>query len=375
MTTNNLTERQTLFIIKEQLVRPIAYNRVFARIGGGAAAALMLSQAWYWTQTEIVQKRGGWFYKSAKQWEEETGLTRREQETARKKLKERGLIQETLKGIPATVNFRINQERLFELLAQVNTESRLDKPAESDQSVQSSMSECANNSTKAPNKEQQKSQTITENTTENTQETTEQRIHLESRSINNTKEPLSASPPASLSFQIQDSGNLPSESLADASISSLSELQSQPEVDGLDANNKSETTRSYELSDTDPASQVFNDWREVMEYPEAIFNKKYRSAIASRLKEGYSVKDLKLAIRGALFSPWHMGKNDAKMVYDDIELICRDGTKVETFRKLALAKGVESKTAMTKSSYVEHGAHNASSTKSTRSEWVAGKRI
>jgi len=171
--TSNTTERQ----IKDLLSRPIAYNRVFARIAGGATTALMLSQPWYWTQTETVRKRGGWFYKSAKEWEDETGLTRREQETARKKLKARGLIEERLRGIPATMNFRIKQERLIELLTVETT--TMDKSAPADQ-LNPSMDETTCEITKAPDKLDQNSHTITENT----QESTKQRISLD----NSTKD-------------------------------------------------------------------------------------------------------------------------------------------------------------------------------------------
>lgn len=342
-------EEEALLTIKEQLGRPIAYNRVFAHIGGGVSAALMLSQAWYWTQTETVRKRGGWFYKSAKQWEEETGLTRREQETARRKLKGQGLLEEQLRGIPATLNFRINQERLIELLKLESVQTSLDKSVTTKQKSASSLDETSLRLTKAPDKQDQSSHSITENT----QEITKQRIYSESTS-NNNKEPLSASPSAPKVFE--DSSFSPLENAAEAEFDT--ELSRPPITEQAPTVHK-----SYKPADTDYASQVFNDWREVMEYPGAVFNKKYCTAVASRLKEGYSVSDLKLAIRGVLYSEWHMGKNEAKMVYDDLELICRDGPKVEKFKKLALTKDVHSETPMTKSKFVERDVKNAISTK------------
>ncbi len=109
---------------------------------------------------------------------------------------------------------------------------------------------------------------------------------------------------------------------------------------------------------SDPASEVFNDWREVMERPEAIFNKKTRTAVASRLKEGYSVTDLKLATRGILFSPWHMGKNDNKEIYDSLALICRDGNQVEKFKTFALTNRVTASDALQKHNYAMQEAIN-----------------
>ncbi len=48
----------------------------------------------------------------------------------------------------------------------------------------------------------------------------------------------------------------------------------------------------------------------------------------------YSVDDIKEAIQGCKLSPYHNGKSGETggKVYDDIELICRDSTKLEKFR-------------------------------------------
>jgi hypothetical protein len=189
----------------------------------------------------------------------------------------------------------------------------------------------------APNRLDQTSRTITENT----QKTTDKKIQSEN-TISRLKEalPAPASPSAFSGLKSQ------------SSVVELVQVTDSNSARGLTVESileKTKPAKSYVLVDSDAASQVFNDWREVMEYPEAVFNNKYRISIASRLKEGYSVADLKLAIRGVLFSPWHMGKNEAKMVYDDIELICRDGTKVEKFKKLALSNSIGPDTPMTKS--------------------------
>ncbi len=61
---------------------------------------------------------------------------------------------------------------------------------------------------------------------------------------------------------------------------------------------------------------------------------KRRRRIEARLREGYSVSDLCEAIDGCSKSPFHQGENDQGRKYDDIELICRDGAKVEQFRDL-----------------------------------------
>ncbi len=86
--------------------RPIAFNREFVRIGAGITGALMLSQAVYWSKR--TKSREGWFYKTQSEWEEETGLTRREQETARKRLVSAGVLEEKRQGIPCRMFFRVD---------------------------------------------------------------------------------------------------------------------------------------------------------------------------------------------------------------------------------------------------------------------------
>lgn len=100
-----------------QLVdRPIAFQRSFVRLGVGITGALLLSQIVYWQN----RMEGQWFYKTQADLEEETGLTRYEQEGARKKLVSCGVLEEAKRGIPAKLYFRVNQERLEELLVGEN---------------------------------------------------------------------------------------------------------------------------------------------------------------------------------------------------------------------------------------------------------------
>jgi len=54
----------------------------------------------------------GWIYKTQAEIEEETGLSRREQETARKTLKALGFLEEKYKGIPRKLYYRLNLEAI-----------------------------------------------------------------------------------------------------------------------------------------------------------------------------------------------------------------------------------------------------------------------
>jgi hypothetical protein len=92
--------------------RPVAFQRSFVRLGVGVTGALLLSQMVYWHN----RTDGNWFYKTQAELEEETGLTRYEQEGARKKLLIAGVLEEVKKGIPAKLYFRVNESALQALL-------------------------------------------------------------------------------------------------------------------------------------------------------------------------------------------------------------------------------------------------------------------
>jgi len=94
------------------LDRPIAFHRCFVTLTGSVTAALLLSQALYWQRR--CKDAEGWWYKTRDDWAEETGLGRYEQEGARKRLRKLGMLQEHLRGVPATVWYRVNEERLLE---------------------------------------------------------------------------------------------------------------------------------------------------------------------------------------------------------------------------------------------------------------------
>lgn len=105
--------------IEHLLGRPIAFHRSFLALTRDPAAAIMLSQAWYWTLNKEAQKREGWFYKSAVEWTSETGLTRDQQRRARSILRSTGMWKEELLGVPATLHFKIDKDEFWRLLSYV----------------------------------------------------------------------------------------------------------------------------------------------------------------------------------------------------------------------------------------------------------------
>lgn len=104
--------------------RIVGYRPCFASAFGGVACAVLLSQFWFWTGTPTVRARGGWFWKTQQEITEETGLTRKEIESSRRKLRALGVLYEERHGVPATMHYRLNtdvlRQRLQEHQAQEN---------------------------------------------------------------------------------------------------------------------------------------------------------------------------------------------------------------------------------------------------------------
>jgi len=77
--------------------------------------------------------------------------------------------------------------------------------------------------------------------------------------------------------------------------------------------------------------ELFAYWQRAMAHPQAKLDAKRERNIKARLKDCYTVEQLCKAVDGCKLSPHHMGQNDTRTVYDDIELICRDGPRVDKF--------------------------------------------
>lgn len=152
--------------------RPIAYHPALARMVGGVNAAIFLSQLIYWDERMEDAELG--VYKTAEQWEAETGLSVREQTTARRQLRDRGLITETHKRIEHKLYFKLDRDAFDRLIAgAADTESPERQNVDSrNAETQFGNSESANTETpKAPSPNHPKRSSLIK--TEITTETTE----------------------------------------------------------------------------------------------------------------------------------------------------------------------------------------------------------
>ena len=108
--------------------RAIAYRPNLARLFGGVIAEIFFEQIFYW-QDKADPVLG--VYKTQEELEIETGLSRKEQETARKLLREKGVLIETHKRLEHRMYYKIDCEKLDELLATLandtNEHSRMPK--------------------------------------------------------------------------------------------------------------------------------------------------------------------------------------------------------------------------------------------------------
>jgi hypothetical protein len=102
--------------IKDMLPnRVVGYSPDLARIVGGATTGLFLSQLLFLSDKGANTE--GWVYKSEAEMGKETGLTKREQQTARRKLLSLGVIAIMRGGWKNTYHFKVIWEKLYQVIA------------------------------------------------------------------------------------------------------------------------------------------------------------------------------------------------------------------------------------------------------------------
>ena len=110
--------------------KPVAYYKNLSRHLGGATAAILFSQLFYWS--DKTDNPNG-VYKQLDELCEETGLTLEELRTARKKLIGKGVLVETNKRLEHKIYFRIDFDAFDELMAEFGEQGKADFPKEENQ--------------------------------------------------------------------------------------------------------------------------------------------------------------------------------------------------------------------------------------------------
>jgi hypothetical protein len=112
--------------------RVVGYSPDLARMVGGATTGLFLSQLLFLSDKGANPE--GWVYKSEQEMGKETGLTKREQQTARRKLLSLGVIVIMRGGWKNTYHFKVLWEKLYQVIAGIKRPQTV--PAEKSESVQ-----------------------------------------------------------------------------------------------------------------------------------------------------------------------------------------------------------------------------------------------
>jgi hypothetical protein len=112
--------------------RVVGYSPDLARLVGGATIGLFLSQLLF--LSDKGSNPEGWVYKSEAEMGKETGLTKREQQTARRKLLSLGVIAIMRGGFRNTYHFKILWEKLYQVVT--GSQRTQNVPTPSDQRAQ-----------------------------------------------------------------------------------------------------------------------------------------------------------------------------------------------------------------------------------------------
>jgi transcription initiation factor IIE alpha subunit len=119
--------------IKDMLPnRVVGYSPDLARMVGGATIGLFLSQLLF--LSDKGANPDGWVYKSEAEMGKETGLTKREQQSARRKLLALGVIAIMRGGWKNTYHFKVIWEKLYQVIAGIKRPQNV--PTEKSESVQ-----------------------------------------------------------------------------------------------------------------------------------------------------------------------------------------------------------------------------------------------
>lgn len=101
--------------------RSIAVYRCLVELTGSLKTAVILSQLIYWTRVGThTAENGGWVYKTAAEWEMETGLTKREQGTCKNKLYALNLIETNRNRMGGSLAYKVNLNELARAVAHQN---------------------------------------------------------------------------------------------------------------------------------------------------------------------------------------------------------------------------------------------------------------
>lgn len=294
----------------------IAYCSAFLKIKRDTKFVLFLSQIWYWSSR--TKDKDGWFYKTQEDWEKELGLSSTEQKRIREILKKLGILEEQLKGLPRKVHFRLNKNRLHDLLNDKTTE--IEKSESTTLSVHVESQYQGFSDTENPSYckiSKQVSKKPSNKSAENLQ-----------TSIEETSKQVCIKPankhPQNLAASYQKT-----------SIPIYTEITTETTTENttkITTENNTFVTQARQRSKKENhIDQIFSYWKAVMNHPNAQLDTKRTALITKAVNASYSVEALCEAISGCAKTPHNMGDNERGQRYDGLHVILRDADQINRF--------------------------------------------
>jgi hypothetical protein len=125
---------------------------------------------------------------------------------------------------------------------------------------------------------------------------------------------------------------------------SIPEIVTAPVTESVPFNRKEtiETIETIHVESNDSTARqvktIFAYWQKRLNHPNSKLTPERQRKTEARLREGYTVEKIKQGIDGCASSPFNRGENDRGRAFDDLELICRNGSKLENFIALVATK-------------------------------------
>jgi len=124
------------FIVSLLADRTVGYHPDVAKALSSVKACVFLLQLLYWNFNDAAEQRGNWFWKTSRQMWDETGLSEKEQASARKFLVALGAIKidlrnpefmrdgELKKGLRKVHWYRVNTDKVVDICTTYNDSKR-----------------------------------------------------------------------------------------------------------------------------------------------------------------------------------------------------------------------------------------------------------
>ena len=111
-------------------------------------------------------------------------------------------------------------------------------------------------------------------------------------------------------------------------------ISDEHQADAPETETETETETEKALSEKpDDVNLVFEFWQLTMNHPKAQLDDDRKKRIKNALKLGYTIDDLKAAIRGCAKTPHNMGQNDRNGIYDGLNIILKNADNIDRFIK------------------------------------------